>query len=83
MRVSAAAARRNEALRETPALQCKVVLKLTIRPEGRVASCEGVSSKFHDPDLARKRVQRVLHLQFEPREVETITLTQPIDLFPA
>ena len=73
----------NRALRENPALQGKVVLKLTISPDGRVQSCEVVSSELHDPELEKGLVQRVLQFQFEPRDVETITTTKPIDFFPA
>jgi TonB family protein len=73
----------NRALRENPALQGKVVLKLTINPDGRVQSCEVVSSELHDPELEKGLVQRVLQFQFEPRDVETITTTKPIDFFPA
>jgi hypothetical protein len=42
-----------------------------------------VSSELGDPDLEQKLVQRVLLFQFEPRDVETITTTKPIDFFPA
>jgi TonB family protein len=73
----------NRALRENPALQGKVVLKLTINPDGRVQSCEVVSSELHDPELEKGLIQRVLQFQFEPRDVETITTTKPIDFFPA
>jgi protein TonB len=73
----------NRALRENPALQGKVVLKLTISPDGRVQSCEIVSSELHDPELEKGLVQRVLQFQFEPRDVEIITTTKPIDFFPA
>ena len=73
----------NRALRENPALQGKVVLKLTIGADGRVQSCEVVSSELHDPELEKGLVQRVLQFQFEPRDVETITTTKPIDFFPA
>ena len=73
----------NRALRENPALQGKVVLKLTITPDGRVQSCEVVSSELHDPELEKGLVQRVLQFQFEPKDVETITTTKPIDFFPA
>jgi TonB family protein len=73
----------NRALRENPALQGKVVLKLTISPDGRVQNCEVVSTELNDPELMKGLVQRVLQFQFEPRDVETITLTKPIDFFPA
>jgi len=73
----------NRALRENPALQGKVVLKLTIKPDGHVESCEVVSSELNDPELLKGLVQRVLLFQFEPKDVETITTTKPIDFFPA
>src|SRR5688572_22674984 len=74
----------NRALRENPALQGKVVLRLTIAPDGRVTFCEIVSSELNDPELERGLVQRVLQFQFEVRDdVEAITTTKPIDFFPA
>jgi TonB family protein len=74
----------NRALRENPALQGKVVLRLTIAPDGRVTFCEIVSSELNDPELERGLVQRVLLFQFEARDdVESITTTKPIDFFPA
>jgi TonB family protein len=74
----------NRALRENPALQGKVVLRLTITADGRVTHCEIVSSELNDPELERSLVQRVLQFQFEPRDdVEPITTTKPIDFFPA
>lgn len=74
----------NRALRENPALQGKVVLRLTITPDGRVTFCEIVSSELGDAELERALVQRVLQFQFEARDdVESITTTKPIDFFPA
>jgi protein TonB len=74
----------NRALRENPALQGKVVLRLTIAADGRVTHCEVVSSELNDPELERGLVQRVLQFQFEARDdVESITTTKPIDFFPA
>ena len=74
----------NRALRENPALQGKVVLRLTIAADGRVTFCEIVSSELNDPELERGLVQRVLLFQFEARDdVESITTTKPIDFFPA
>ncbi len=73
----------NRALRQNPALGGKVVLRLTIEPDGRVSFCEMVSSELGDPELERKLVQRVLLFQFEPKNVEAMTTTKPIDFFPA
>jgi len=73
----------NRALRQNPALVGKVVLRLTIEPDGRVTFCEIVSSELGDADLEQKLVQRVLLFQFEAKDVEPITTTKPIDFFPA
>jgi periplasmic protein TonB len=74
----------NRALRENPALQGKVVLRLTIAADGRVTFCEIVSSELNDAELERGLVQRVLQFQFEARDdIEPITTTKPIDFFPA
>ena len=73
----------NRALRQNPALEGKVVLRLTIAPDGRVTFCEVVSSELGDPELEQRLVQRVMLFQFEPRNVEAITTTKPIDFFPA
>ena len=73
----------NRALREDPSLEGKLVLRLTIAPDGRVTMCEVVSSELGNEELERKLVQRVLLFRFEARDVEAITTTKPIDFFPA
>lgn len=73
----------NRALRQDPTLQGKLVLRLTIAPDGTVTFCEVVSSELGDPDLEQKLVQRVRLFQFEAKDVAPITTTKPIDFFPA
>ncbi|MGB5256634.1 MAG: AgmX/PglI C-terminal domain-containing protein [Woeseiaceae bacterium] len=73
----------NRALRSDPSLEGKLVLRLTIAPNGQVTMCEVVSSELDDPDLERKLVQRIKLFRFEARDVEAITTTKPIDFFPA
>jgi len=73
----------NRALRIDPSLEGKLVLRLTIAPNGQVTACEIVSSELGDEDLERKLVQRVLLFRFDARDVEPITTTKPIDFFPA
>jgi TonB family protein len=73
----------NRALRANPTLQGKVVLRLTITPQGTVSFCEIVSSELNDPDLEQRLVQRVLLFQFDAKDVEAVTTTKPIDFFPA
>ena len=73
----------NRALRSDPSLEGKLVLRLTIAPNGAVTFCEIVSSELGDEDLERKLVQRVKLFRFEARDAEAITTTKPIDFFPA
>ena len=73
----------NRALRMDPMLEGKLVLRLTIAPNGQVTACEVVSSELGDADLEARLVQRVLLFRFDARDVEPITTTKPIDFFPA
>jgi TonB family protein len=73
----------NRALRQDPSLEGKLVLRLTIAPNGQVTMCEVVSSELNDAELERKLVQRVKLFRFEAKDVEAITTTKPIDFFPA
>jgi len=73
----------NRALRNDPSLEGKLVLRLTIAPNGAVTFCEVVSSELGDSELERKLVQRIKLFRFEARDVEPITTTKPIDFFPA
>jgi len=73
----------NRALRADPTLEGKLVLRLTIAPNGEVTFCEIVSSELGDPELERKLVLRVKQFRFDSRDVEPITTTKPIDFFPA
>jgi periplasmic protein TonB len=70
-------------LRDKPELQGKLVLEFTIAPSGEVTMCRVVSSELNDPDLERKIIARVRLFRFEPKDVESITTTKPIDFFPA
>lgn len=73
----------NRALRQDPSLEGKLVLRLTIAPNGQVTMCEVVSSELNDEELERKLVQRIKLFRFEAKDVEAITTTKPIDFFPA
>lgn len=73
----------NRALRKDPTLEGKVVLKLTITPDGRVVACELVSSELSEPGLARKIVARVRLFDFGAKKVETMVVTYPIDFLPS
>jgi protein TonB len=73
----------NRALRDNPALQGKVVLRLTIQPDGSVSDCEIVSSELKDADLEKRLVDRVKLFRFKAKDVGAISTTKPLDFFPA
>jgi TonB family protein len=71
------------ALRDAPELQGKLVLEFTIAPSGEITMCRVVSSELNDPELERKIVARVRTIRFKPADVEPLTVSKPIDFFPA
>ncbi len=71
------------ALREQPELAGKVVLEFTIAPTGEITMCRVVSSELNDPELERKIVARVRQIRFKAADVEPLTVSKPIDFFPA
>lgn len=73
----------NRALRDNPGLQGKVVVELTIAPDGEVTACRVLSSELKDEELERKLVSRIKLFRFEAKDVAPITTTKPIDFFPA
>ena len=73
----------NRALRDNPTLQGKVVVELTIAPSGEVTECHVLSSELKDEELEKKLVARIRLFRFDPKDVEPITTTKPIDFFPA
>jgi periplasmic protein TonB len=73
----------SRALRERPELQGKMVLEFTVAPTGEVTMCRVVSSELNDPELEKKIVARVRLFRFDPKDVEPVTTTKPIDFFPA
>ncbi len=73
----------NRALRKDPTLQGKLVLRLTIAPNGKVTRCEVVSSELGDAKLGSKITSRVKLFNFGAKDVNEVTITYPIDFLPA
>ena len=71
------------ALRDNAELQGKLVLEFTIAPSGEVTMCRIVSSELKDADLERKIIALVRMFRFDPKDVDAVTTTKPIDFFPA
>jgi|KBSSwiStaDraftv2_1062776.scaffolds.fasta_scaffold00196_6 TonB family protein len=73
----------NRALRDRAELQGKLVLEFTIAPTGEITMCRVVSSELNDPELEAKIVARVRLFHFDPKDVESITTTKPMEFFPS
>ena len=74
----------NRTLRVNPTLQGKMVLRLTIEPDGSVSMCQLQSTDMDSPDLATQVVNRVKTINFGAKEgVQAVTISYPIDFLPA
>ncbi|MCK4834550.1 MAG: TonB family protein, partial [Gammaproteobacteria bacterium] len=74
----------NRELRKNPMLQGKMVLRLTIEPDGKVSACSVDSSDMDAPALDKKIAARVKKFNFGAKDgVPTITILYPIDFLPA
>jgi hypothetical protein len=74
----------NRELRNNPALQGKMVLRLTIEPDGSVSMCVLQSTDMDAPDLAAQVVSRVKTINFGAKDsVPAVTIVYPIDFLPA
>lgn len=74
----------NRALRNNPTLQGKMVLRLTIEPDGTVSMCQLQSTDMDAPDLATQVVNRTKTINFGAKDgVQAVTIVYPIDFLPA
>ena len=74
----------NRELRNNPTLQGKMIVKLTIEPDGSVSMCVLQSSDMDAPDLAAQVVSRVKTINFGAKDgVQAVTISYPIDFLPA
>ena len=74
----------NRELRKNPTLQGKMVLRLTIQPDGTVSACSVDSSDMDSTSLDKKIAARVKKFNFGAKEgVPAITILYPIDFLPA
>ena len=74
----------NRTLRINPTLQGKMVLRLTIEPDGSVSMCQLQSTDMDSPDLVTQVVNRVKTINFGAKDgVQAVTIVYPIDFLPA
>jgi hypothetical protein len=74
----------NRELRRNTTLQGKMVLRLTIEPDGAVSMCMLQSTDMDAPDLVAQVVGRVKTINFGAKDgVKAVTIVYPIDFLPA
>lgn len=73
----------NRARRQTPGLEGRLVVEVTIAPSGEVTDVDIVSSELDNPSLEARIRARVLQFRFEAREADTITIIYPIEFLPS
>jgi protein TonB len=73
----------NRARRTNPGLKGKVVFELTIAPSGAVTSAKIVSSELNDPEFEKSLLARIKLFKFGAKDVESVTVTFPIEFLPS
>lgn len=74
----------NRELRKNPTLQGKMVLRITILPNGKVSKAKVESTDLDSAMLSKKIIDRVKRFNFgAKKDVKTITILYPIDFLPA
>jgi len=74
----------NTELRKDPTLRGKILMRLTIEPDGSVSMCKAESTDLASPELVDKIVARIKRFNFGPKEdVQRMTILYPIDFLPA
>jgi len=74
----------NRELRNDPTLRGKMVLAITIEPDGSVSACKVQSTDMNSPTLAAEIVERVKRFNFGAKEgVPSTKILYPIDFLPA
>jgi hypothetical protein len=74
----------NTELRKDPTLRGKILMRLTIEPDGSVSMCKAESTDLDSPVLVDKIVERIKRFNFGPKDdVQRITILYPIDFLPA
>jgi hypothetical protein len=74
----------NQELRKDPTLRGKILMRLSIEPDGAVSLCKVESTELASPELVDKIVERIRRFNFGPKEgVKKMTILYPIDFLPA
>jgi hypothetical protein len=74
----------NMELRKDPTLRGKILMRISIEPDGAVSLCKVESTELASPELVDKIVERIKRFNFGPKEdVQRVTILYPIDFLPA
>ena len=74
----------NRELRKDPTLRGKILMRISIEPNGSVSMCKVESTDLASPDLVANIVERIKRFNFGPKEgVPKMTILYPIDFLPA
>ena len=74
----------NRELRKNSFLKGKLVLQLTIEPDGKVSKCIVVSSDLNSDELEEKIIARVQRFNFGDKQGTTkVTIVYPIEFLPS
>ena len=72
----------NTALQQQPTLQGKVVLEIRIAPSGQVLDARIVSTTMGAPSFEAQLIDAARTMNFQPRPVDMMVVTWPIDFLP-
>lgn len=72
----------NRARRSNPSLQGKLVLEITILPDGSVSDAKVLSTELTDQALVARLLARIRQFQFGAKDVATATVSYPIEFLP-
>lgn len=74
----------NQELRKDPTLRGKILMRISIEPDGAVSLCKMQSTDLASAELVDKIVERIRRFNFGPKEgVQKVTILYPIDFLPA
>ena len=74
----------NQELRKDLTLRGKILMRISIEPDGAVSLCKVESTELASPELVDKIVERIKRFNFGPKEgVQKVTILYPIDFLPA
>jgi len=73
----------NRERKHNPTLKGKIVLEITIAPDGKVIEVSIISSELDNPKLERGLVSRVKLFKFSPGKTKPLTVRFPVEFLPS